>query len=57
MNARQKLTFQFSPPRRSLYVKKRVDWCNFHITNHADFHNVLFSDESYFELEYNHRWV
>lgn len=62
MNARHELQFQFSPPRRSVYVspnaqKKRVDWCNFHIIKHTDSHNVVFSDESYFELGSDKRWV
>lgn len=35
----------------------RVAFCTHHIENHTNFDNVLFTDESSFELTASHKWL
>ena len=52
----------FRPPLRSVFISdeaktKRFIWTNFHIQNHTSWKNVVFSDESWFLLGRNKKWL
>ena len=37
--------------------EKRLEFCRYHLENNSDWTNVLFTDESAFYLNHDHRWV
>ena len=62
MNARHSLGFNFLPPRSSVKLTEhakniRIQWANFHLRNGTNFKNVVFSDESLFQLYNGNRWL
>lgn len=62
MRARKKLGFLYLPPLRSCKlsnqaIQKRITFAQYHINNRTDFRNVIFTDESWFELGANRRWI
>ena len=59
---RNEIELQYRAPIRSTYISeeaavKRQFWTKFHLDNHTHFRNVAFSDESWFQLDRNNRWV
>ena len=61
-NYRKEMGLNFRPPIRSVYISppavtKRFNFTKFHLDQHNDFKNVVFSDESWFVLGKNSRWV
>ena len=59
---RNEIKLEYRPPIRSAYISdeaalKRKLWTQFHLDNHTHFRNVAFSDESWFQLDRNNRWV
>ena len=59
---RHQLGFRYLPPVQTFFVsesqrQKRVEFCKYHLENHTDWSNVLFTDESAFYLDNDHRWV
>ena len=60
--ARKSLEYQYGPPRHSVYLSqsaknKRVEWCQYHLQQGTSFDNVVFSDESWFKLGPDNRWM
>ena len=59
---RNEMKLQYRPPIRSVFISpeaatKRKDWTAFHLANGTHFMNVAFTDESWFQLDRNRRWV
>ena len=62
MRARKKLGFLHLPPLRSYKIsnsgiQKRIEFAQLHLQNSTDYRNVIFTDESWFELNANKRWI
>ena len=62
IRARKELGFRYLPPLKACNLsnsgkRKRVEFCNNHLENRTDFKNVVFTDESWFELGANHCWI
>ena len=62
MRARKELGFRFLPPLRACNLseqgkRKRIAFCLNHLMNGTDFKNIIFTDESWFELDRNNRWI
>ena len=60
--ARALLGYNFKPPLRSVYLteaakRTRISWCRQRIAENACWQSVIFSDESYFELQPSKRWL
>lgn len=60
--ARRKLAFRFHPPLKGVVLSttaktNRTAWCTKHLVEKTDFKKVIFSDESYFRLQCNNRWL
>lgn len=47
----------FAPAMTPVAKTKRVAWCQKHLQNGTDFGKVVFSDESWFELGPDNRWL
>ena len=61
-NIRHQQGFRYLPKIQTFYVsenqrQKRVEFCTHHLQNNTDWTSVLFSDESSFYLDNDHRWV
>lgn len=59
---RNEIKLEFRAPINSVFlspaaIDKRRRWTNFHIQNETCWRNVAFSDESWFQLGRNKRWV
>ena len=59
---RNEIGLQYRPPIRSVLIsptaqQKRYDFTKVHIENKTDFSNTVFTDESWFFLGSNSRWV
>lgn len=59
---RNEMKMQYRPPICSVYISpeaamKRKNWTGFHLENETHFMDVAFSDESWFQLDRNNRWV
>ena len=59
---RHQLGFKYLPPIETFFVtdeqrQKRVQFCTHHLQNSTNWRNVLFTDESAFYLNNDHRWV
>lgn len=59
---RHELNFNFLPPIHTFATteiqrKARIDFCKYHINNQTNWDNVLFTDESSFELDSSGRWI
>lgn len=60
--ARHKSGLIYAPPRKTVLIseskrKTRINWCLNHLNNKTNFQNVIFTDESWFELGPNRRWL
>lgn len=54
--------FKYLPPLHTFFTteeqrQNRVAFCKYHIENQTNFDNVLFTDESSFELTASHKWL
>ena len=53
---------KYCPPIRSVNISpiaaaRQFEFTKFHIENSSNFKNIMFTDESWFELGINIRWV
>ncbi len=61
-SVRHSLGFSYLPPIHTFFTtevqrENRVNFCKYHIDNQTSWNNVLFTDESIFELNSAHRWI
>ena len=61
-SVRHNLGFNYLPPIHTFLTtpiqrENRVKFCQFHIGNNTSWENVLFTDESIFELNSANRWI
>lgn len=59
---RNEAGLQYRPPIRSVLItptaaQKRFDFSKYHLENQTDFSNIVFTDESWFFLGSNSKWV
>ena len=59
---RNEAGLQYRPPIRSVLItptaaQKRFDFTKYHLENQTDFSNIVFTDESWFFLGSNSKWV
>lgn len=59
---RKQIGFNFLPPINTFYISQaqrdaRLQFSKFHLDNKTDWTKVLFTDESAFYLDNNHRWL
>lgn len=59
---RKEMELMFRPPIRSVFISnnasiKRFEFSKYHLENQTNFKNIVFTDESWFQLGRNKRWV
>ena len=59
---RNEMKLTFRPPIRTVYIspdsaKKRYEFTKYHLENNTDFSKTVFTDESWFVIGRNKRWV